>query len=274
MRRRRRAHASNPKPPDPASSNLMHRFTREELCPVPAGWTVAPPAYVGVGEGSAGTSWWCRLLLDHPQVVVNRLGVKELNYFRWFGYHELAPDDVDTYRRAFAAPAGSICGEWSPGYLGWPFALEHLAEAAPEAKILLILRNPIDRVPSVASRMIAGGRPEQPAVNAAITSCLPVSRLRRARELYGDRLLVLQYERCRADPARELARTYALLAIDDTYRPPDLEAPVNAPAHVVAPLDRREKARLAAYFAADVAAVARLCPEIDLSLWREFSGAG
>jgi sulfotransferase family protein len=242
------------------------------MAPVPEGWRVGPPAYVGIGPGSTGTSWWHQMLLEHPQVTENRLRAKELNYFMYFSFRSPSAEELETYRVAFAAPPGAICGEWSPGYLGNPFALEHVAAAAPEAKVLAILRDPVERVPSAMNRLLARGRNQRAAMSGAVSSALPVSALRRAQALFGPaRLLVLQYERCRAQPAAEIARTYRFLGIDDTYEPPSLRDRVNSLVHQVGPLRPDERARLVDYFAADVVELATLFPEVDVSLWPDFA---
>ena len=267
-KRRREPVPAGAHPPD----SLGHRFAREELAPVPEGWHVGPPTYVGIGPGSTGTSWWHQMLLEHPQVTENRLRAKELNYFMYFSFQSPAAEELETYRLAFAAPPGAICGEWSPGYLNNPFALEHLAAAAPEAKVLTILRDPVERVPSAMNRLLARGRNQRAAMSGAVSSALPVSSLRRARALFGPtRLLVLQHERCRAEPAAEIARTYRFLGIDDAHQPPSLRERVNSLPHRVAPLQPDERARLVDFFAADVAELATLFPEIDLSLWTDFT---
>ena len=267
-KRRREPVSAGARPPD----SLQHRFSREELAPVPEGWQVGPPAYVGIGPGSTGTSWWHQLLLEHPHVTENRLRTKELNYFMYFSFRTPEAEELDTYRLAFAAPPGAICGEWSPGYLGNPFALEHLATAAPEAKVLTILRDPVERVPSAMNRLLARGRNQRAAMSGAVSSALPVSSLRRARALFAPtRLLVLQHERCRIEPAAEIARTYRFLGIDDTFLPPGLGNRVNSLPHQVGALEAAERARLVDFFAADVAELVTLFPEIDLSLWPDFT---
>jgi hypothetical protein len=251
--------------------SLQHRFTRADLAPLPEGWQVGPPAYVGIGPGSAGTSWWHQLLLEHPQVADNRLHTKELNFFLHHGFRTPPPEDIALYRHAFAAPPGSICGEWSPGYVSGPFAIDHLAVAAPDAIVITILRDPVDRVPSAMNRLLARGRSQRRAMNGAVRGAIPARTLARARARFGERLLVLQYERCCAEPAAEIARTYRALGIDDGFEPTSLHERVNSLPHRVDPLDADERARLVDHFAADVAAVAELFPEIELSRWPDFA---
>jgi hypothetical protein len=59
-------------------------FSLDELKPLPEGWRVGEPDFVGVAAVKAGTSWWYSLLLDHPQIVENRLCIscyfKEPNF--------------------------------------------------------------------------------------------------------------------------------------------------------------------------------------------------
>ena len=85
-------------------------------------------------------------------------------------------------------------------------------------------------------------------------------------------LLVLQYERCRQDPAPEIARTYRFLDLDDAYIPESLNRKINTRPYTVPELTPNERLILADYFAQDVLAVADLFPEIDLSLWPDFEG--
>ncbi len=129
------------------SKFVSNPFTADDLAPAPVhGWRIGkPPDYVGIGSPKAGTTWWHTLLLDHPQVVTNRVKRKELHYFVHFQHSEMTPAQVEVYQQTFPVPPGATCGEFSPTYLAYPHCIEHLAVAAPEAKIIVILRNPVDR---------------------------------------------------------------------------------------------------------------------------------
>ena len=66
-------------PPKRTMPEGMNRpFTLDDLKKVQQGWHIGPPDFVGVASGSAGSSWWYSLLLQHPQIVPNRLNMKEL----------------------------------------------------------------------------------------------------------------------------------------------------------------------------------------------------
>lgn len=258
-------------------------FTLSDLEPVPRGWRIGGPDFVGVGTIKAGTSWWYSLLLDHPQVVNNRVKQKEPRYFVHFGYKGLTEDDITTYNRAFAAPEGSICGEWSPIYLSHPLCTRYIAEAAPAAKILVILRNPVDRVVSFLNEAAHGSShynftPEQRYVfdhfniyPRAMLSSFYTADLRRLLG-YFDRkqILVLQYEKCKIDARREIARTYRFLDIDERHQPQNIERAVNKKDYLVPKLTPNERLCLIDYFAEDVHLTKEMFPGIDLSLWEDF----
>lgn len=268
------------------SEVLKRPFGIENLRSTPESWRVRPPDFVGIASGKAGTTWWYQLLLEHPSVEPNRLNRKELSYFYHFGYGGIGARNISTYRQAFAAPQGSICGEWSPGYLNFPFAVDYLAETAPEAKLLAIVRNPVDRVVSAQNQQLSkrakfmnlkGSRAyiyktfsifESVIFNSFLYS--PFKQL--LRNFDRDQLLLLQYEKCKMDPAAEIAKTYRFLGIDDTYIPKSLNREVNKSAYLIPKPQEYQRGLLADYYREDVNSFVNLFPGIDLSLWPDFEG--
>ncbi|QDU68300.1 sulfotransferase [Engelhardtia mirabilis] len=256
-----------------------------DLAPVPASWRVGPPDFVGLGCGKAGTTWWWCLLEQHPQVVPNRAGEKELHHFSHFDLRGPDAAAIEVYRRAFAAPPGAISGEFTCTYLNQPLAVDWLHAAAPTARCIAMLRNPIDRAVS-AYNMLETGRAklfglEGEAEHAllafslfpeAMQSSLVAGPLERAIELFGrDQVQVLQYERCQRDGAAQFRRTCEFLGIDPSFVPSDLTRPVNDRAYTIAKPDAERRRRLAAYFRHDVERLAGLCPELELGLWPDFT---
>ena len=265
---------------------LMKRpFDERALGQIPAGYHRRGPGFVGIGMGKAGTSWWYRLLTDHPQVVPNRLRTKELCYFYHFGTQGLDEAAKATYRRAFAAPAGRLAGEWSPAYLTYPFALSYLAETVPDTKLLVLLRNPVDRALSELNHQqlqrprLLGLRGERARFyfkynifQLVLSHNRLAERLRTLLQYFDrDQLLLLQYEACARDPAREIRRTYRFLGLDDQHEPARLRQPVNTNPYVIPLPTPSQRARLREHFAPDVSALASLVPELDLALWPDFT---
>jgi hypothetical protein len=251
---------------------------------------VSGPAFVGVGTPKSGTSWWYDLILAHPSVVQNRLDDKQLLYLIHLGYREPSEEEIETYREAFAAPEGKLCGEWSPNYLSYPLALGHLARLAPGAKLLVLLRDPVERLISHGNQVYTQIRsqPEHEACRRGPDHAthllnlftLPVCtyysyyamHLSRLFDLFDrSQVLVLQYESCKARPEEALARTYRFLGIDDGYVPEEIGRKVNVKPYIVARPGEAQLRSLVGMFEGDVARLKQMIPGLDLSLWRNFS---
>ena len=93
--------------------------------------------------------------------------------------------------------------------------------AAPEARLLVLIRDPVERFVSGMAHT-----PVVPALHLGSVFAEAVTRGQYATalapweaELVSGRLLVLQYEACVADPAGQLARTYRFLGLDDDFVP-------------------------------------------------------
>ncbi|MBI1293540.1 hypothetical protein GC175_01110 [bacterium] len=271
---------------------MVQSFGPQHLHPVAVhGWQVRPPDFVGIGAPKCGTSWWYVLMTDHPQIVPHRVNLthpihKETQYFLHFQYHSMNTEALDIYRNAFSAPLGTICGEFSVQYFLYPTLLEQLATAAPETKILVVLRNPIDRFISHWNHLITkrgkhlfGTLNQQQRYHYKTVSLYTEAML---HSFYGiglsrlfeyfshEQVLVLQFEQMVQSPETELARTYRFLGVDDRFHPKTYHQPVNQGCYLIPKPDADERARLAAYLKADVQRAAALCPEIDLSLWSDF----
>jgi hypothetical protein len=274
-----------------------------EPAPCPDGWRTAPPDFVGVGVERAGTTWWFELLADHPAVhqparVHRRLApfeqpsrarsipaataeglAKELRFFDSLCEREPSDEDLALYRRFFPRPEGAIAGEWTPRYLLDFWTPPLLAAAAPDARILVLLRDPVERFRSGLGRarheFNRRGTPMHLGVwNNALERGRYASQLERLFESFDrDRVLVLQYERCLKDPGTELRRTYEFLGLDEAGHAPAglharTEARLSAP-----PVPEHVRRGLASMLGPEVRRAAELCPELDIGLWPNFSAA-
>lgn len=111
------------------------------------------PDFLLIGAKRGGSTSLYYALLEHPQVTplfpsAGLLMPKD-NHTKGVQYFDLhyARGDV-WYRSHFPAGvrrAGKVVGEGSPYYLFHPLAAERAGRDVPDAKILLILRDPIER---------------------------------------------------------------------------------------------------------------------------------
>lgn len=255
----------------PGSDGGVDRPLPEPACP--AGWLTGAPDFVGVGVQRSGTSRWFALICEHPGVATPN-SMKELHYFDRFHSGGFGEADRAGYGRYFPRPAGSLAGEWTPLYASAPWIPPLLAAAAPQARLVMLVRDPLERWRSgmaldaaVAARR--GAPLSRYAPLEAFVRGLYCAQLERLLGHFErDRVLVLQYERCTSSPAQELARTYEFLGLDPTFAP-SLEAhPRRQP--VKPPLDELARAAYVEAYSEDVRALADAWP-IDLSLWPNFA---
>jgi hypothetical protein len=235
---------------------------------VPSGWETGPPDFVGVGCQRAGTTWWFRMFTSHPRVHAPlKPGGKELHYLGAFFSGRMSPEQVKGYYARFPRPPGDLAGEWTPGYITAHWVPRLLAQIAPNARTLVILRDPLERYQSAISYSSRDGRTRVRADVQAMRSLYFAQLRRLLRHVPRERVLVLQYERCHAQPEEELRRTWAFLGID----PDEAEMPKFGKqiGHKIsgAPLDPGVEEDLLDFWAEDIAALGREFPEVDLSLW-------
>jgi hypothetical protein len=83
-------------------------------------------------------------------------------------------------------------------------------------------------------------------------------------------VLVLQYERCVAEPVAEMERTHRFLDIRLRRRPPERLLERGSPAQGKAPFEETSRRELTALYRDDVRRLVELVPEIDLALWPNF----
>ena len=99
----------------------------------------ARPHFLGIGTQKGGTSSLCQLLKKHPEIFIPK--VKEVHYFTKFYDRGEA-----WYCEQFAnAPAGRLRGEITPYYLFHAAVPERIHAFRSDMKIVVLLRNPVER---------------------------------------------------------------------------------------------------------------------------------
>lgn len=108
------------------------------------------PSFLIIGAQRGGTNSLYQYLADHPGVARAQPG-QEVHYFD-DGYHhglDWYRGHFPTRRRMEAAEAlagvPAITGESSPYYLFHPLAQERIARTLPSVKLIVLLRDPVDR---------------------------------------------------------------------------------------------------------------------------------
>jgi hypothetical protein len=210
------------------------------------------PDFVVIGARKCGTSTLYYLLTQHPQV--ERAVRKELHFF-----DNHFDRGVEWYQQCFPSPRWedgrkTITGEATPKYLFHPAVPERVATVIPQAKLIALLRNPVDRayshyhgearhgrenrsfeeaVEAEKERLLAEGGEASGHKSGADNTSPPfgylagsiyVDQLQRWSMFFGEeQLLVLKSEDFFEHTAENLERILDFLGLPD-WKPETLEA--------------------------------------------------
>jgi hypothetical protein len=148
----------------------------------------ALPDFLIVGTQKGGTSSLYAYLAAHPQVMPPRRGAavdddhpKELHFFDYNYSNGVAWYRAHFPPRAALQLRGAITGEASPYYLYHPHAPRRIAEVVPQAKLIVLLRNPVDRAISHYWHEVKLGEETRP-LGEALDPAVEQERLRREKE--------------------------------------------------------------------------------------------
>jgi len=239
------------------------------------GWHGGPPDFVGVGVQRAGTSWWYSLLENHPEVQPRPR--KELHFFDRFWTEALTEAEVASYHEEFLRPPGKVCGEWTPRYLFDTWTPPLLRRAAPETKLLVMLRDPVDRFRSGVTHAVERGwKVDEALVSDAVQRGFYHVQLTWLLEHFPpEQVLVLQYEKCRLDTDVMFRQTLEFLGLGLGL---GLRTGTSARGRSVnrSTIQAVDPApellgHLRHAYEQDVRRLAEDFPEIDLRLWPNFS---
>jgi Sulfotransferase family len=125
------------------------------------------PNFFIVGAARSGTTSLDRYLSQHPQIYIAPR--KEVNFFAATHFPRTGPGDervnrgvikdYDQYAQLFTGIKGEkAIGESSVFYLCYPDVAERIAQAVPYAKIIMVLREPVDRAYSAYMYLVRDGR--------------------------------------------------------------------------------------------------------------------
>lgn len=249
---------------------------------LPKGYSYGAPDFVGIGAQRCGTSSWYSLIVEHPSIfhpshfsgqVAPPYLIKERHFLDRFFDRPYQHEEIDNYHRWFPRPTGQKTGEWTPRYLMAHWAPLILNRLAPDAKLLVVLRDPVDRFVSGMNFQLRFARKLEgsQAHGHFLRGCYGLQLANWLKHFSKDSLLVLQFELCINDTAAQLDKTYDFLSLDrDLPSRTVLEKKRNATQDASFQLTADHKASLVDAYSEDVRALCRLFPEIDIGLWPNF----
>ncbi|RAQ39531.1 deacetylase sulfotransferase, partial [Arthrospira sp. O9.13F] len=99
-----------------------------------------PPHFIIIGTQKGGTNSLYQYLCQHPQIIP--AASKEIHYFT-LNYHQ-PPQWYQSQFPRLPHPQ-QLTGEGSPYYLYHPAVPQRLHQYSPQVKLIVLLRNPVDR---------------------------------------------------------------------------------------------------------------------------------
>lgn len=113
------------------------------------------PNFFIVGAPKCGTTAMYQYLRQHPEIYMAR---KELNYFGGAERTTYPKGRLEDYLRTFGgATDEKWVGEASVFYLFSRVAAANIKEFCPYARVIVMLRNPVDMLPSLHSQLLYNG---------------------------------------------------------------------------------------------------------------------
>ena len=262
--------------------------TLPDVPPCPEGWRTGAPDFVIFGAQKSGTTWWFRLIEQHPDVVQPPKQRPELHFFDrlWGDVAGRGPHRLATTATS-RAPRAASSERRRPSTSRARGPPPMVALAAPEARAIVLLRDPVERYVSGLSHQDRGGLIDEveELVSAASSGTGCASSRTRSRgastrprssgspQAYPpERLLVLQYERCAADADAQLSRTYEYLGLaPHRLAPEELARPRNMAKLEKLEVPPQHLELLRRYYRPEVERLRGRMPDLDLSLWPNFA---
>jgi hypothetical protein len=199
-----------------------------------AAQTSTRPTYVGIGAQKCASTWLHLILEAHPQISVPH--VKEVDFFS-YRYDR----GFQWYERCFAARESNrpvnARGEISPSYFCEPAVPERVAAYVPHAKIIVSLRDPVQRALSNHRHEIRIGHLTGDDLSLErglrnnpmyVEQGLYATHLKKwLRHFPRDQILVVLMDDVEADPRSVCRTVYRFLAVDDSFLPEGFDARQN-----------------------------------------------
>lgn len=202
-------------------------------------------AFFVVGAAKAGTTSLDYYLGQHPEIYMHPYKDVACYFCARYGMPVTLQEFLGFLypKKAGYKLAGDVCSD----YLAEPDSAKEIAQVFPDAKIVIVLRNPADRAFSLYQWMVREGYEYLPTFEAALAAeedrisrkCKGIDLISPSKQAYLYRhtgyysdqikrylehfparnLLVMKYDDLKADPENFVKRIYEFLGVDNAFAP-------------------------------------------------------
>ena len=190
--------------------------------------------FIGIGDQKSATSWLFQCLSEHPDICTS--SEKETRFFD----DEFRFSKGEVFYESFFASCqnSSVQGEFSPSYIHTPHVAGRIKDMFPDAKLIVCLRNPIEKLYSEFWFNKVGGRGSmtmyQSLEEALDKAPFLISGSQHFKNLQPfiqnfdpSQIHVIIYDDINCDPKKVLHDLYEYLGVDSRFVPPSVHTPVN-----------------------------------------------
>lgn len=181
------------------------------------------PNFVGIGAQKCASSWLYDILADHPEAALS--AQKELDFFS-YRYEQ----GYGWYERQFPdKPEAKVIGEISPSYFNEASVPERAKLYSPDLRILLSLRDPVERALSQHRHLVRIGYITGPDYSFESALAINPSYVEQGRYAVHlgrwlacfpqNRVHVVLMEDIKEDPESAARGVYEFLGIAPDHRP-------------------------------------------------------
>ena len=190
------------------------------------------PNLIGCGAGKSGTTSLYHYLNQHPDIFMAK--AKEVHFFSNH-YDKGVSWYTDNFKGAHSA---KIVGEFSTSYMLNPAVPERIFDLLPEAKLIFVFRNPIERAYSNYWFSVSiGTQDENITFSEAIRNDLGYTKyvasgfyyhhLQKFLKFYHpSNMYIMLTEDLKTNPLHQLRACYQFLNVDPSFQP-DVERAYN-----------------------------------------------
>ena len=182
------------------------------------------PHFIGIGAPKSATTWFMEVLRGHPEIYVS--DKKEIVYF--CSEKNYARGDAWYLSNFSNAKETEVAGEFSVDYLrGGDITAERIYKLQPSVKLILIVRNPVERAISHYKWLKQLGKTTLPLSEAIVAEPSILEHgfyyalLTKYLKFFSlNNILIIKHEEILKNPSLVQEKTFEFLGVDDTYRSP------------------------------------------------------
>jgi hypothetical protein len=200
------------------------------------------------GAQRSGTTYLHTILTEHPEIELNQPWWPEPKFF----LNADAPSRVNAYlKKYYSREDATLHGEKSVCYMEHTEVVERIARAFPDARIIFILRDPVDRAISnywysvgnkledatIEQALTDESFADRPYDKTKITGCPPYLYLQRGKYVGYLEKYFQHFDRKQIkilvsedffNNQREISNLFEFLEIDSNFSPPSIAKKVNS----------------------------------------------